>query len=78
MKKITSKTQIRKRMAGMKKVFQTYCDLRDLDAVERRQGYIFADMLADMMHYADHKGFHAEALADSAVNYFHEEKGARK
>lgn len=61
-----------------KAAFYAYCNARDLKAIERRQDYTYADLIADLMHLLESKGFDAERVVNSGMNHFDVEHGEEK
>lgn len=58
--------------------FKAYCEARKLEAIERRQDYTYADLVADLMHLMESKGMDATRIVHSGMNHFDVEHGVPK
>ena len=42
---------------------------------DRRESYVIADLIADLMHLAQDRGYDAHQVVHAAQNYFDQEQG---
>jgi len=56
-----------------RKTFTAYCDLRNLEPIERKQHYTATDLIVDVLTFARSKGWDVEMILNSAQNHLYAE-----
>lgn len=69
----------RKRQELGRKTFRAYCELTNLEPIERKQHYTATDLIADVLHWAVSRGWDADTILASVQNHLSAEcpKGPR-
>jgi hypothetical protein len=55
-----------------------YLDATKVAVEDRLEDHHFADLIADLMHLADDRGFDGEHLANCAAHYYFVEQGGKR